>query len=92
MATIATPSHIPPILPTHLKQRIRDLPPRTYARGIHHYLEHVEVFNHRLLQALERAMFFFVGRARQFQLVLHRFTMRVAERVGGDDRQLAGMF
>ena len=61
-------------------------------RGVHPHLKHVEVFNHRLLEALELAIFSFAGRARQFQLVLHCFTMRVAERIDSDDRQRAGVF
>ncbi|OIQ71985.1 hypothetical protein GALL_463960 [mine drainage metagenome] len=43
-------------------------------------------------QARQLALLFFVGRARQLQLVHDRIAMRVAEGVDADDGQLAGVF
>ena len=42
-------------------------------------------------QALQLALLFLVGTARQLQLVVHRVAMRVAEGVDVDDGPLAGV-
>lgn len=44
--------HIPPILPAHLEQRIRDPPERADAHGVHQHFEHVLVFDHSALKPL----------------------------------------
>ena len=45
--------HIPAVLPADFKQRVGDLPQRANPDRVHQNFKHVEVFNHRLLQALE---------------------------------------
>jgi hypothetical protein len=45
--------HAAPVLLTHFKQRVRDLPQRTHAHGIHQHLKHILVVDDGLLQALE---------------------------------------
>ena len=45
--------HIPSILPTHLEQRVRDLPKRADAHRVHQHFEHVFVIDHRALKSLQ---------------------------------------
>ena len=46
--------HIPPILPTHFKQRIGNLPERAHTNCVHQHYKHVFVLDRRLLEALQR--------------------------------------
>jgi hypothetical protein len=45
--------HISSILPTHLEQRVRNLPERADAHGIHQHFEHIVVIDHRALKSLQ---------------------------------------
>ena len=51
MQTVAL--HAAPVLPTHFKQRIRDLAQAAHLHGIHQHIEHIGVGDHGLLQALQ---------------------------------------
>ena len=44
-----------------------------------------------VLQALQLALLFFLGRAGEFDVIGHRLAVRVAEGVDADDRILAGV-
>src|SRR5512142_165161 len=46
--------HTPPILPSHLVQRLGDLTERAHAHGFHQLGEHVSVIDHHPLQSLQR--------------------------------------
>ena len=45
--------HVASVLPTHLKQRIRDLTQRADAHRVHQHFEHIQVLDHGLLKFLQ---------------------------------------
>ena len=49
-------SHVAPILPTDIEQRIRDLTEARDLHGLHQFLEHVSTLSCDLLQLLKRSL------------------------------------